>query len=54
MTNLITIRRYNGTGFTVALPKTVVEQVATVKEHVENNDIHVSTADRALLVKTVT
>ena len=54
MTNLITIRRYNGTGFTVALPKTVVEQVATVKEHVENNDIHVSAADRALLVKTVT
>ena len=54
MTNLITIRRYNGTGFTVALPKTVVEQVATVKEHIDNANIHISTEDRALLVKTVT
>ena len=53
MTHLLTIRRYDGTEYVVSLPKTVVEQVAGVKEHIEDQTIHLSTEDRTLLAKTV-
>lgn len=53
MKHLITLRRYTGTEYTVVLPKTVVDQIDGLRAHVENADIHVSTADRHTLLSTV-
>lgn len=53
MKQLITIRRYDGQEYVIALPKTLAEQVATVKEHVDDTDVHISTDDRKLLTKVV-
>lgn len=47
-----TIKRYNGTTFDIALPKTVVEQVIEINEHLKDGDRHISTEDREVL-KTV-
>lgn len=52
MKHLITLRRYTGTEYTVVLPKTVVDQVDGLRAHVENTDIHVSTADRHIMLST--
>lgn len=47
-----TIKRYNGTTFDIALPKTVVEQVIEINEHLKDGDRHISAEDREVL-KTV-
>lgn len=47
-----TIKRYNGTTFDIALPKTVVEQVIEINEHLKDGDRHISAEDREAL-KTV-
>ena len=47
-----TIKRYNGTTFDIALPKTVVEQVIEINEHLKDGDRHISAKDREVL-KTV-
>lgn len=47
-----TIRRFNGVDYTVALPKTVVEQIEGLRAHLEDNQAHVTTEDRQLLLKT--
>ena len=53
MTHLLTIRRYDGKEYVVSLPKTVIDQVAGVKEHIENKTIHLSADEHVLLAKTV-
>ena len=47
-----TIKRYNGTTFDIALPKTVVDQVIEINEHLKDGDRHISAEDREAL-KTV-
>ena len=47
-----TTKRYNGTTFDIALPKTVVEQVIEINEHLKDGDRHISAEDREVL-KTV-
>ena len=41
-----TIKRYNGTTFDIALPKTVVEQVIEINEHLKDGDRHISAEEQ--------
>lgn len=47
----IVLRRFNGTSFDIAFPKTIASQIDTIKTHLDNAITHLSADDRNAIGK---